>query len=161
MIDFHIRPAEFPRDRAAGLAFIDGLQEYEYRFEKNRRLDAAVAEEHFATMERDFALKPHAVFIAQARDGAALGWAVVLEQENNVYVVNAERRMAYVQELYLVEAARGIGAGRALLGACEDWARGRGLKVMHIGVLPGNTRAHDVYRAAGFRDHAVDLRKYL
>src|ERR1700744_572814 len=112
MADFRIRPAESPRDRAAARSFIHGLQEVEYTVEKNRRLDAAVAGDHFAKLERDFAEKPHAVFLAEARAGAALGWAVVLEQQQEVYVVEQDRRTAYIAELYLVEAARGIGAGR-------------------------------------------------
>jgi GNAT superfamily N-acetyltransferase len=85
----------------------------------------------------------------------------VVEREMDVYVVEADRRVAYLQELYLVEAARGIGAGRALMAACEDWARAHKIPVMHIGVVAGNTRAHDIYKAAGFVDYAVDLRKYL
>ena len=159
--DVTIRLAEWPRDKPAALAFIHGLQEWEYTVEKNRRLDAAVAGDHFAKLEREFAEKPHAVFIAEAPDGTALGWAVVLERMQEIYVVPQDRRTAYIAELYLAEAARGIGAGRALIAACEDWARARGITVMHIGVLPGNARAHDVYRAAGFADYAVELRKYL
>lgn len=161
MSAFTIRPAEFPRDTPAALAFIFGLQEFEYTVEKNRRLDDTVAGEHFAKLQSEFAKKPHAVFIADAPDGTALGWAVVVEQQMDIYVVAPERRVAYLQELYLVEGARGTGVGRALMGACEDWARSRAIPVMHIGVVAGNNRAHDVYVAAGFRDYAVDLRKYL
>ena len=89
------------------------------------------------------------------------GWGVVVEREMDVYVIEADRRVAYVQELYLVEAARGTGIGRALLQACESWARAHAIPVMHIGVVAGNTRAHAVYQAAGFSDYAVDLRKRL
>jgi GNAT superfamily N-acetyltransferase len=158
---FVIRTAEFPRDKPAALVFIDGLQEWEYRFEKNRRLDSTVAADHFATLEKDFAAKPHAVYLAEAPDLTALGWAVAIEQQDNVFVVEPEQRFVYIAELYLVEAARGAGAGRALIAACEDWARSRGVKVLRIGVLSGNARAHAVYRAAGFADYAVELRKYL
>jgi GNAT superfamily N-acetyltransferase len=56
---------------------------------------------------------------------------------------------------------RGQGVGRALIAACEDWGRERGLKVMMIGVLVRNPRAHAVYRDAGFADYATLLRKYL
>ena len=61
----------------------------------------------------------------------------------------------------MIDEQRGRGIGRALISACEDWARGRGLKVMMIGVLARNPRAHAIYRGAGFTDYATLLRKYL
>jgi len=48
-----------------------------------------------------------------------------------------------------------------LLAACEEWARTRGLKAMMIRVLSQNSRAHGVYRGAGFQDYVTMLRKYL
>ena len=54
-----------------------------------------------------------------------------------------------------------VGAGRALIAACEDWAKDRGIGVIMIGVLDKNRRAHDVYNAAGYADYSVQLRKYL
>lgn len=158
---FTIRAARLPEDRAAMLSFIDGLQDWEYRFEKNRRLDAAVAADHFAVLEKRLAERGGAIFIAEGPDGAALGWSVVHEMQDDIYVVEAERRIAYIDELYLAEAARGLGAGRALIAACEGWAKGRGIAILRIGVLPGNTRTRAIYERAGFAPYAIDLRKYL
>ncbi len=156
-----IRPARLPGDKPALLSFIDGLQAFEYAFEPNRRLDATVAAEHFAKIEREIAEKGGAIFVAAGADDAPVGWAVVHENLLAGFVVEAERRTAYIAELYLVEAARGRGAGRALIQACEDWARGRGIGIVMIGVLPGNRGAHAVYRKGGYVDYAVELRKRL
>ncbi|HEY0300989.1 MAG TPA: GNAT family N-acetyltransferase [Rhizomicrobium sp.] len=156
-----IREGDFTRDRDLALRFIDGLQAYEYDVEPNRRLDNTVAAEHLAVLVRQAAERPGQVFVAENPDGAAIGWAVVQENQDSVYVVAAERRIAYVAELYLVDGARGSGAGRALLGACEDWARARGIGILRIGVLDGNARAKQVYAAAGFTPYAIELRKYL
>ena len=86
---------------------------------------------------------------------------MALEDEQEIYIVAEERTYGYIAELYVVEDMRGRGVGRALIAACEEWARGRGLKVMMIGVLTRNARAHAVYRGAGYDDQVTLLRKYL
>src|SRR5580765_5486723 len=48
---------------------------------------------------------------------------------------------------------RRSGAGRALIAACENLARSRNIAVMQIGVLPGNARAHGIYRRQGGLRH--------
>jgi len=156
-----IRPARLPDDKPAFLSFIDGLQAFEHRFEPDRRLDATVAAEHFAKLEREIAEKGGAIFVAEGPGGAAQGWAVVHENDLPGFIIEAERHTAYIAELYLVEAARGHGAGRALIAACEDWARQRGIGSIMIGVLAGNRHAHAVYAKAGYADYAIELRKKL
>jgi len=153
-----IRPARLAEDRPALLAFIDGLQAFEHRFEPNRRLDAAVAEEYLAKLLADLAVG--AIFVAED-DAGAVGWAVVHETEDDIYVIEAERRIAYIAELFVVERARGKGTGRALIAACEDWAKRHGIAVMLIGVLPGNARARAIYETAGYDAYAIQLRKRL
>ena len=156
-----IRDGDLVRDRAMALRFIDGLQAYEHTVEPNRRLDATVAADHLAKMMRDAASRPNRVFVAEDANGEPLGWAVVLENQDDIYVIAEERRFAYIAELYLIEAARGTGMGRALIEACEDWAKERGIGVLQIGVLDKNARARNVYAAAGFSHYAMQLRKYL
>ncbi len=155
-----IRPARLPDDRPAMLAFIDGLQAFEHRVEPNRRLDATVAADHLAVLDKRLAERGGAVFMAEDA-GAILGWAVVHAAQDDIYVVEAQRRFAYIAELYLVEAARGTGLGRDLIASCEAWAKEHGIGILRIGVLADNARAQDVYRQAGFAPYALELRKYL
>ena len=156
-----IREADLARDRTAFLAFIMGSQQYEHAFEPNRRLDPPVAEEHLARMLSLLGERAGRIFVAADDTDQAVGWGIVVEQEDDIYVVAEERRYAYIAELFVAEALRGSGAGRALIAACEDWTRARGLTVMQIGVLPGNVRAHDIYRRQGYADYGIQLRKYL
>src|SRR6185312_289800 len=121
-----IREADLARDRTAFLAFIVGSQQYEHAFEPNRRLDPLVADEHLAKMLALLGERAGQIFVAADDADQAVGWGIV------------------------VEHLRGSGAGRALIAACEDWTRARGLTVMQIGVLPGNVRAHDIYRRQGY-----------
>jgi GNAT superfamily N-acetyltransferase len=161
MSAFHIRECDLSRDRPAFLEFIMGSQAYEHAIEPNRRLDPAVADEYLAKMLSLLGERAGRIFVAADDADRAVGWGVVIEQDDDIFVIAKERRHAYIAELFVVEPLRGSGAGRALIAACEDWARARGLKVMQIGVLPGNLRAHDIYRRQGYADYGIQLRKYL
>lgn len=153
-----IRPARFPDDKPAILAFIWGLQRYEAAFEPDRRLDEAYGEDQFAYLMKN--LDSGAVFLAE-REGAPAGWLMVYEHEAPPYVLEAERRTAIICELYVEEAARGQGIGRALIAAAEDWSRSRGLGVVQIGHLAENRPAARSYEKAGFAPYVVLRRKRL
>jgi GNAT superfamily N-acetyltransferase len=156
----NIRDLELPDDKAAVLSFIMGSQRYEHAFEPNRRLDPAVAEEQLAFLLEGVAEHQGRVFVAE-EDGRAIGWAVFVVGEAPVFVVEAERTHGYVAELFVDEAKRGRGVGRALIAACEEETRRAGLNQIKIGLLTANRRAAEVYAGAGFAPYASELRKYL
>ncbi len=156
-----IRDARWPGDEQAALSFIMGSQHFEYAVEPNRRLDPPVAAEHLAKLKDDVARRSGCFLIAEDAAGHALGWAVAHQDDDDCYVTPEERRFVYISELFVVEAARGEGAGRALIAACEDWARGRGIATVHIAVLSANARAAKIYVEAGYAPYSLRLRKYL
>jgi GNAT superfamily N-acetyltransferase len=90
-----------------------------------------------------------------------VGWAVAFENENEVYVVPEHRTYGYISELYVVEEARGQGIGRAMIAACETWARERGRAVIMIGTLSGNRSAFETYRRSSYAPYATFLKKLL
>lgn len=136
------------------------LQRYEHDFEPNRRVDPDVAEEYFAVLlERAGA--SGGIFFAEDDNLNPLGWAVIYPDKSEVYVVQEEREFGRLTELYVEAQARGRSVGRALIGACEDWARERGLKHIIISALAENDLALGAYQAVGFRPYASLLRKYL
>ena len=57
--------------------------------------------------------------------------------------------------------ARGKGLGRALIEGCEAWARGRGHKLLTVGVLASNARAIRSYEGAGYAPYGITMRRYL
>ncbi len=62
----------------------------------------------------------------------------------------------YVQDLFVLEAARGKGIGRGLLAAvmtAQDW----GAKYLTLSVSPGNVAAKAFYDRAGFRAREYDF----
>jgi len=153
-----VRPARLPEDKPAILAFIWGLQRYEAGFEYDRRLDPAYGEDQFTAMMAE--AEKGTVFVAEGETGL-IGWVVVIESESPAYVLAEERRAAQICELYVEEGARGQGGGKALLAACEDWGRARGLKIIRIGHLAGNDLAAAVYQKAGYTPYTVARRKRL
>jgi GNAT superfamily N-acetyltransferase len=56
----------------------------------------------------------------------------------------------WLEDLYVSDGARGTGVGRALIEAAFERARERGCARVQLDVDEANTRAIDVYRAAGF-----------
>ena len=157
---FHLRDIDLTADRPAALSFIMGSQRYEHVFEPNRRLDPAVADEYFAELAEELAQKQGRAFVAERR-GEVIGWGMLVVEEGPLFVTEDERSYAYITELFVNEAARGLGVGQALIAACEEEARRLGLKQIMIGVLSGNRRAMDIYERAGYRPYTAELRKYL
>jgi GNAT superfamily N-acetyltransferase len=134
------------------------LQEHEAAFEGNRRLDAAFASDHWAVMRER--AKDGIILIAEV-DGRTVGWALAHDGPGELFMTEAERRHGFLAEIYVEPAARGRGHGKALIAACEDWARARGHKLLMIGVLSQNTRAIRAYEGAGYTPYNLMLRKYL
>lgn len=153
-----VRPARLPEDKAAILEFIWGLQRYEAGFEYDRRLDPAYGEDQFADLMK--LAEKGVIFLAEA-EGKPLGWVLVIESASPPYVIPEERVSAQICELFVAEEARGLGAGKALISACEDWARAKGHGVIRIGHLAENRLAAAVYEKAGYAPYVVNRRKKL
>ncbi|HEV2762795.1 MAG TPA: GNAT family N-acetyltransferase [Pyrinomonadaceae bacterium] len=62
-------------------------------------------------------------------------------------------RDALVDELYVREAFRGRGLGRAALRAAEALCRDEGVKAIHLEIDRTNVRAQGLYRGEGYVDH--------
>jgi GNAT superfamily N-acetyltransferase len=158
---FRIREASLPDDVPVIHEFILGLQRFEHAFEPNRRLDRAVAADYFVDLEMKVREGNGLMLIAEIDGGHPIGWAVAHEDKEDIYVIPEQRLLGYIAELYVIESERGRGVGRALIAASETWARGRGLPLIMIGVLPANKQAFSLYERAGYQACAVRLRKTL
>ena len=62
-------------------------------------------------------------------------------------------RDAFVDEVYLREQYRGRGWGRRTMEFVEEEARSAGIRALHLGVVPGNANALELYRRMGFHEH--------
>jgi GNAT superfamily N-acetyltransferase len=77
--------------------------------------------------------------------GAAAGFATVYW----TWSTTTARRLAVMNDLFVVEAARGTGLADALIAACADLARERGVRTLSWSTAPGNRRAQRVYDRTG------------
>jgi len=62
---------------------------------------------------------------------------------------------AELKRMFVTEAARGMGVGRALLQAVEAAARHAGIRTLLVETGHLNTQALGLYRASGYRDRGV------
>jgi ribosomal protein S18 acetylase RimI-like enzyme len=82
-----------------------------------------------------------AIFIAEPACGMASG---VIDDEDPA--------LAHLYAMWVAPAARGSGAGRALLEAVITWATDRGAQRLSTSVAEGNAAAAALYARAGFAD---------
>ena len=73
------------------------------------------------------------------------------------YTFYANGRVAWIEEIMVIEKQRGMGIGRALVQAFEQWAISRGAKLVAL----ATRRAAPFYSALGYEDSAVYFRKLL
>ena len=68
---------------------------------------------------------------------------------------------AYIGELVVSKAAEDGGAGRALVGAAEDWARARGRKRVVVDTGAANMPARRFYAALGFEEEDITVSRAI
>lgn len=104
---------------------------------------------------------------AVADDGRALVVAVDDEQRVGGFVSLGTKQHftgvvdAYISELVVASWAEGRGAGRALLGAAEQWAVAHGRDRLTLETGVANQRARRFYDQADYRAEDVRLTKVL
>ena len=96
------------------------------------------------------------VFVAEDDQGERLGFATIAHETHFT-----GERQAYVGELATSEAAEGCGVGKALIQACEQWAREQGYRILSLATGAANARALGFYRHLGYRDEDIKLIKLL
>ena len=96
------------------------------------------------------------VFIAEDDHGERLGFVTL---SHNAHFTGEQQ--AYINELATSEAAEGRGVGKALIAACEQWAREQGYRILALSTGAANLRALGFYHHLGFRDEDVKLVKLL
>jgi len=67
----------------------------------------------------------------------------------------------HVSDLVVASGAEGRGVGRALMAAAEQWARGRGYRLLTLNVFEENRRARELYTRLGYQPDTTKLVKVL
>ena len=96
------------------------------------------------------------VFVAENEKGKQVGFASVSHSSHFTC-----EKQAYIGELAVDESAEDAGIGRALVVACEQWAKSHGYKHIVLETGAANTRARGFYQRLGFLEEDVKLVKRL
>ena len=97
-----------------------------------------------------------AAFVAEL-DGAVIGVATV----HVVPAIHSSPPAALLTALVVAERSRGGGAGRALVGAAEEWARARGAVRIAVTSALHRIEAHGFYERIGYARTGVRLGRQL
>jgi putative acetyltransferase len=138
MSDFVIRPIE-PRDNAAVAHVIRTVMPEFGADGPGFAIHDAEVDGMHASYTR-----PRSAYFVVEHDGVVLGGGGVAQLDGGAEDVCELRKM------YFLPAARGIGAGAAMMQRCLDAARGFGFKRCYLETLTGMDAAQSLYRKHGF-----------
>lgn len=91
------------------------------------------------------------VLVAEVR-GVVVGWIHVARQH-----ALQDEPGADIRGLVVDETHRGRGVGRALLDACDDWARRHDISVVRVRSRNTRDGAHAFYASAGYEEIKTSL----
>ncbi len=94
------------------------------------------------TLDLAALLRPEVTFLVARRDGVAVGCGAL---------VRGGADAGEVKSMFVAEAARGTGAGLALLERIEAEARAAGLPVLRLETGVASAAARRLYEQAGYR----------
>lgn len=101
-----------------------------------------------------------ALLIAK-KDDQVLGFIMAQEQVTPPYNCIAPHKFAYIFDFVVTEKARGLGVGKQLMNALEEWTKSRHLDYIELSVLSNNIEAHKLYENIGYTDATHIMRKPL
>ena len=127
-----------PSDLATILQFIRALAEYE-------RLDHLVEATHSALAEHLFGERQYCEVLLAEADQKAVGFALFFHS----YSTFRAKPGIYLEDLFVVPEARGLGYGRALLSRLAQLAIERSCARLEWSVLDWNEPSIRFYRALG------------
>lgn len=92
--------------------------------------------------------------IAERPDGSVLGFVFCVEREG-LSAYETGPAIGYVEEIGVIENARMLGVGRALMDAARVEFRARGYSHFELSTVPGNDEARAFYERLGMQRAAV------
>lgn len=98
-----------------------------------------------------------AIFVAEDGDAQPLGFIHLVTGVD--YFTRAAH--GHISALVVAHRGEGRGVGRALMGAGEEWARGRNYRLLTLNVFARNSRARDFYERLGYGEDTLKYVKEL
>jgi ribosomal protein S18 acetylase RimI-like enzyme len=98
-----------------------------------------------------------AALAATGDDGAPLGFIHAFGERSSL----TGEEQGYILMLAVIPEAAGHGIGRSLMTAAEDWARGRGFRLLTLETFGDNHGARAFYARLGYREESLKLAREL
>ncbi len=89
--------------------------------------------------------------------GYALGSIFTQEETAD----NGTGRMGLFDQLFLNDAARGLGIGKQLMDQVMDWFKKKDIHRVKLHAYSWNTKARSIYETYGFQEYAVSYEKFI
>ena len=104
---------------------------------------------------------PLLVFVAEA-DGKVVGF-IEVGLRSHADGCDARRPVGFIEGWYVEPEQRGLGVGRALMQAAEEWARAQGCRELASDTWVDHEPSQRAHEALGFEvvDRCVNFRKAL
>jgi aminoglycoside 6'-N-acetyltransferase I len=116
---------------------------------------AADVDRYFASPLRAVGAMPEAVFVAEM-PGAESDLVGFAEASRRAYAEGCETSpVGFLEGWYVAPGRRRHGVGRALVTACEAWARGLGCREFASDALADNRVSASAHAALGFEEVEV------
>jgi len=120
--------------------------------------DAAIQkmqDDYIALMLSETAV-PQITLIAE-KNNVHLGFIHVRSHKDSI----SGETCGTVPLLVVTPSAQGMGIGKLLIKAAEDWAKGLGYRLLHLEVFANNNNAYDFYQNQGFKAETIHMIKPL
>lgn len=147
-VDFALKLSRFNRGNHSGECKYD---DYEMVADSIKRK----AEETFDSWDENIL-----ILIAEV-DGRPAGYALgrIFEEEDTAD--NGTGRMGLFDELFVDEAARGLGLGQKLMDEAMKWFKDKGIARVKLHAYTWNGNAKRLYEHNGFHEYAVSYEKFI
>lgn len=141
------------------IALIRELQAHEVALYDRMKPAAEMGHWYIDLLKKQCAEDDGVILIAE-ENGETLGYATILT--NVIEDGSADEvayAYAYIGDLVVAQDQRRRGIGKLLLTECEKRSRAAGRDELRISVLAANSGARGTYRAFGFDELLIDMRK--
>lgn len=137
------------------------LHEAVRRYDPSLPAAESIIDEYFAYLLSRIRDTGGRFLLAADEDGSVVGYVCLLGLIPPDEPDEGKERFAFISDLYVVPAYRQKGVGRQLMAEAEGLARALGASQIELNVLVGNRAASGFYRAMGYTERMVRLRKKL
>lgn len=150
-------------DRDAVIRCNTYLHNVERSIEPDRRKGEEVSERYIDERVMGFGgAREGKIYVAEIKDSVIGFTSVWIEHlTDGDELTSSLTPYAYVSDIVVMPEHQGKGIGKLLLARAERYARDKKMPVIKLTSLTRNTKAMDVYRRAGYREHEVMMLKYL